>query len=259
MPELSSRPDPALPAQARGASAITLTGLSFDFEGRPIFRDLDLTVPGGRTTCILGPSGCGKSTLLRIMAGTPHYAFSGSVRFEEGSDAAVSWMSQNDLLLPWLSLLDNVLLGARLRGELCGEKRDKALALIREAGLEGSEDKLPAALSGGMRQRGALLRTLMEERPVILMDEPFSALDALTRVRLQNLAAKLTSGATVVLVTHDPMEALRLGHRVVVLGGAPARVMEIVEPQGPTPREPGAELAALYAQLLARLMNAEAA
>jgi putative hydroxymethylpyrimidine transport system ATP-binding protein len=253
MPETSSHPGPALPAQAPGASAITLDGLSFDFEGRPIFRDLDLAIPGGRTTCILGPSGCGKSTLLRIMAGTPHYAFSGSVRFEEGADAAVSWMSQNDLLLPWLSLLDNVLLGARLRGELCREKRDKAQALIREAGLAGSEDKLPAALSGGMRQRGALLRTLLEERPVILMDEPFSALDALTRVRLQNL------GATVVLVTHDPMEALRLGHRIVVLGGSPARVMEIVEPEGGTPREPGAELAALYAQLLARLMNAEAA
>jgi putative hydroxymethylpyrimidine transport system ATP-binding protein len=194
MPETSSHPGPALPAQAPGASAITLDGLSFDFEGRPIFRDLDLAIPGGRTTCILGPSGCGKSTLLRIMAGTPHYAFSGSVRFEEGADAAVSWMSQNDLLLPWLSLLDNVLLGARLRGELCREKRDKAQALIREAGLAGSEDKLPAALSGGMRQRGALLRTLLEERPVILMDEPFSALDALTRVRLQNLAAKRPPG-----------------------------------------------------------------
>ena len=259
MPETSSHPGPAHPAQAPGASAITLDGLSFDFEGRPIFRDLDLTIPGGRTTCILGPSGCGKSTLLKIIAGTPHYVFSGSVRFEEDSDTDVSWMSQNDLLLPWLSLLDNVLLGARLRGELCGEKRAKALALVREAGLAGSEDKLPAALTGGMRQRGALLRTLMEERPVILMDEPFSALDALTRVRLQNLAARLTSGSTVVLVTHDPMEALRLGHRIVVLGGCPARVMEIVEPEGPTPREAGAELAALYAELLARLMNGEAA
>jgi len=260
MPEISSRPDPALSAQAPGASAITLDGLSFDFEGRPIFRDLDLAIPGGRTTCILGPSGCGKSTLLKIIAGTPHYAFSGSVRFEEGADAAVSWMSQNDLLLPWFTLLDNVLLGARLRGELSESRRKKALALIREAGLAGYEDKLPAALSGGMRQRGALLRTLMEERPVILMDEPFSALDALTRVRLQNLAARLTVGATVVLVTHDPMEALRLGHNIIVLGGTPVQVLETIEPAGLPPREPGdPTLAALHAGLLKRLLNGEAA
>lgn len=255
MPYQQQRRTASNPLQSAGAIAIE--NLRFEYEGRPIFRDFSLTVPGGQTTCILGPSGCGKSTLLGIMAGTPRYASAGAVRFAGGD--AVSWMGQNDLLLPWLTLLDNVLLGARLRGELCREKRDKALALIREAGLAGCEGKLPAALSGGMRQRGALLRTLMEQRPVILMDEPFSALDALTRVRLQNLAAELTSGATVVLVTHDPMEALRLGHRIVVLGGSPARVMDIVEPEGRTPREPGAELSALYARLLTRLMNAEAA
>ncbi len=241
------------------APDIVLEGINLDFDGQPLFTDLTLTLPGGRTTCILGPSGCGKSTLLKLMAGAPNLDHTGRIRFEPAADSAVAWMSQNDLLLPWLSLIDNVLLGARLRGSLSREKRAKALNLIQEAGLAGCEDKLPAALSGGMRQRGALLRTLMEERPVILMDEPFSALDALTRVRLQNLAALLTVGATVVLVTHDPMEALRMGHNIVVLGGAPAQVLETMEPVGLPPREPGnPEVASLYANLLERLMNGAA-
>jgi putative hydroxymethylpyrimidine transport system ATP-binding protein len=250
------------PTAAQAAPDIVLEGINLDFAGQPLFADLALRVEGGRTTCILGPSGCGKSTLLKLMAGAPILDFSGVVRFEPAPEIPghAAWMSQNDLLLPWLTLLDNVLLGARLRSELTAAKKEKALALIREAGLAGCEAKLPSALSGGMRQRAALLRTLMEERPVILMDEPFSALDALTRVRLQNLSARLTRGATVVLVTHDPLEALRLGHRVVVLGGSPVRVIETVEPAGPPPREPGdPALAALHAGLLKRLLNGEAA
>ncbi len=250
------------PGFVRTAPDIAIEKLCLDFAGQPLFADLSLTLMGGRTTCILGPSGCGKSTLLKLMAGSPNLDFKGRIRFEptEDSSGQVAWMSQNDLLLPWLTLLDNVVLGARLRGSLSREKRTKALALIQEAGLAGYENKLPAALSGGMRQRGALLRTLMEERPVILMDEPFSALDALTRVRLQNLAARLTAGATVVLVTHDPMEALRLGHSIIVLGGTPVRVLETIEPQGPPPREAGnPEVTGLYAGLLKRLMSTEAA
>jgi len=250
------------PGTIRTAPDIAIEELCLDFAGQPLFEDLSLTLIGGRTTCILGPSGCGKSTLLKLMAGSPNLDFTGRIRFEPSPDstAQVAWMSQNDLLLPWLTLLDNVLLGARLRGSLSPEKRAKALALIREAGLTGYEEKLPTALSGGMRQRGALLRTLMEERPVILMDEPFSALDALTRVRLQNLSARLTVGATVVLVTHDPMEALRLGHTIVVLGGTPARVLETIEPAALPPREAGdPAMTALYGSLLKRLMNGETA
>lgn len=253
-----------MPAAASQQTApdLVLEGVTLDFEGQPLFRDLSLTIAGGRTTCILGPSGCGKSTLLKLMAGSPNLDFRGRIACEPsiGETAQVAWMSQNDLLLPWLTLLNNVLLGARLRGEVTDERRSKALSLIREAGLGGYEDKLPAALSGGMRQRGALLRTLMEERPVILMDEPFSALDALTRVRLQNLAARLTAGATVVLVTHDPMEALRLGHSIVVLGGAPVRVLETITPAALPPRAADdPELTALYAGLLKLLMSGEAA
>ena len=240
------------------APAIVLDRVGLMFAGRPLFSDLSLRFAAGRTTCVLGPSGCGKSTLLKLIAGNAALPAGGTVRFEpEPASGArlVAWMGQNDLLLPWLSLLDNVLLGARLRGEVNDTRRARARELLHAAGLAGRERALPATLSGGMRQRAALLRTLMEERPVLLMDEPFSALDALTRMRLQNLAAELTRGATVVLVTHDPLEALRLADRIIVLTGAPARVAATLEVDGPTPRDPGdPDLARRHGELLGLLM-----
>ncbi|ADW18031.1 ABC transporter related protein [Desulfobulbus propionicus DSM 2032] len=246
---------------AHPAPAIVVDRVSLDFAGKPLFQDLSLQLPGGRTTCILGPSGCGKSTLLKLIAGSTALPASGEIRFEPlpvADTLPVAWMGQNDLLLPWLPLVDNVLLGARLRHELSDSLRQQALQLIHEAGLAGYEQALPRSLSGGMRQRGALLRTLMEQRPVLLMDEPFSALDALTRMRLQNLAARLTAGATVVLVTHDPLEALRLGDLIVVLAGSPVRVAEILKPNGRPPREPDDPALALqHGQLLRLLMQGE--
>lgn len=165
-------------------------------------------------------------------------------------------MAQDDLLLPWFTVLDNVLLGARLRKELTGEKREKATLLIERAGLADSAVKYPDALSGGMRQRVALLRTLMEDRPVILMDEPFSALDALTRMRLQDLAAEMTKGRTVLLVTHDPMEALRMGDRVMVLGGSPIQVEAQIELGGISPRSfEDKQVAEQYPKLLRMVLG----
>ena len=239
------------------APEISLVRISLDFAGKPLFHDLSLRLAGGKTTCILGPSGCGKSTLLKLIAGVSPLHFSGEITFSSGlSQHPVAWMGQNDLLLPWLSLLDNVLLGPRLRRERSPEQHAKAHALIQQAGLSGYESALPGTLSGGMRQRTALLRTLMEERQILLMDEPFSALDALTRVRLQNLSAELTLGATVILVTHDPMEALRLGHRIIVLAGSPIAVVEELIPETPPPREAGtALLNTHYAHLLSLLMQ----
>ncbi len=242
------------------APQIVFDRVNLDFEGKPLFQDLSLTLNGGQTTCILGPSGCGKSTLLKLIAGVSPLAYSGTIQFSSIAQAPnnVAWMGQNDLLLPWLSLLDNVLLGARLRQEINEQRRTKALQMITEAGLAGYEQALPGTLSGGMRQRGALLRTLMEDRPILLMDEPFSALDALTRVRLQNLAARLTKTATVILVTHDPMEALRLGHRIIVLAGTPIRVAETLIPEGTPPREAGrSTLSEHYGHLLDLLMQGE--
>ncbi len=245
---------------AAQAPEIVFDRVNLDFDGKPLFADLSLTLPAGQTTCILGPSGCGKSTLLKLIAGISPLPFDGRIDFHPApsSSRQVAWMGQNDLLLPWLSLVDNVLLGARLRDEVDEHLRAKAMQLITEAGLAGSERALPSTLSGGMRQRVALLRTLMEDRRILLMDEPFSALDALTRLRLQNLAARLTRGATVVLVTHDPLEALRLGDRIVVLAGSPVTVAETLVPGGTPPRELNTEtLSSLYQHLLGLLMQGE--
>jgi putative hydroxymethylpyrimidine transport system ATP-binding protein len=223
----------------------------------PVLAALELDFAPGQTTVLLGPSGSGKSSLLRLVAGLlPMPA--GAVL--EASDAApvrprLAWMAQQDLLLPWLSLLDNVALGARLRGETPDLAR--ARDMIVAVGLAGRETARPAELSGGMRQRAALARTLMEDRPFVLMDEPFSAVDAPTRHRLQELSARLLAGRTVLLVTHDPLEALRLADRILVLVGYPAAPQDIPVPAGPTPR-PAQDPAVLHAQaaLLERLAEA---
>ena len=158
-------------------------------------------------------------------------------------------MAQQDLLLPWLGALDNVLLGYRLRGVSRAELkrlRERGRELLDRVGLGGREGDLPATLSGGMRQRVALARTLMEDRPVVLMDEPFSALDAITRFRLQDLAAEMLAGRTVLLVTHSPSEAVRLGHRLYVLSGQPARPRRPARAprrSAPRPGRPGGAVA----------------
>jgi len=250
---------PLTPLQA---PAIVFDRVGLDFSGKPLFRDLSLRLEGGQSTCILGPSGCGKSTLLKLIAGSTALPYSGAIYLDTTPPGGqqVAWMGQNDLLLPWLTLLENVLLGARLRHELTETRRHRAVTLIHEAGLTWYEQALPNALSGGMRQRAALLRTLMEGRPVLLMDEPFSALDALTRFRLQNLAARLTKGATVILVTHDPLEALRLADRIIVLAGAPVQIAEILELGGGAPRDPGdPAVTSRYPHLLSLLMNGKTA
>ena len=239
------------------APGIVMQNVSFSFSGTPIFENLDFTVPGGQWTCLLGPSGSGKSTLLRIISGSLDKV-TGIVRFEGigRHQRRTAWMAQKDLLLPWLTVEENVLLGARLRREINEAKRSRAKALIDAAGLAGYERELPAALSGGMRQRVALLRTLMEDRPVILMDEPFSALDALTRLKLHDLAADLVAGATVLLVTHDPLEALRLGNRIHVMTGQPATIGQALIPESLPPRSPDdPAVNGLHAALLDRLMG----
>jgi putative hydroxymethylpyrimidine transport system ATP-binding protein len=167
-------------------------------------------------------------------------------------------MAQRDLLLPWLDILDNVLLGHRLRGDAAALEaaRPRAHALLTDVGLGDRMGDRPEALSAGMRQRAALARTLCEARPVVLMDEPFAHLDAVTRLDLQDLAARLLSGRTVVLVTHDPLEALRLGHQVRVLSGSPFTVGPAIEPAGSVPRDPAdPALLGLQARLIAELRS----
>ena len=245
-------------AKFENAPGIILENLSFAFSGTAIFSGLDFEIPGGQWTCLLGPSGCGKSTLLRLISGSLGQPFSGSISFDNGhtGQKLTAWMAQKDLLLPWLTVRSNALLGARLRGGVTRERIGSAESLLRAAGLGDCLQAYPASLSGGMRQRVALVRTLMENRPVILMDEPFSALDALTRLKLQDLALNLLRGATVLLVTHDPYEALRLGHRIQVMTGRPARLSPPLLPPGRPPRRlDEAEVAALHSGLFERLKS----
>jgi putative hydroxymethylpyrimidine transport system ATP-binding protein len=196
---------------------IRITG-SFSYEGQRLFKGIDLALEPGAWTCLLGPSGVGKSTLLRLLAGLEtHGVFDGRIETGDGRPLAgrVAYMAQQDLLMPWLDVTGNVTLGAKLRGET--PDLDRARAMIAAVGLEPHSHKYPRALSGGMRQRVALARTLMEDRPCVFLDEPFSALDARTRAEMQELAFRLLSGRTVLLVTHDPAEAARLGERIAIL------------------------------------------
>jgi len=216
--------------------AVQITGASLRYGDEWIFKNIQLTLEASRWTCLLGQSGVGKSSLLRLIAGLhtgadPAAEIGIELNTSDSQALAgrIAWMAQQDLLLPWLRVLDNVLLGARLRGtgRARPEFKAKAMELIKRVGMAGLESRYPAALSGGQRQRVALARTLMEDQPLVLMDEPFSALDAITRYKLQALAADLLRGKTILLITHDPFEAVRLGHEVLVFGqhelGAPLR------------------------------------
>ncbi|MBC6406096.1 MAG: ABC transporter ATP-binding protein [Rhodospirillales bacterium] len=199
------------------APGIDLDG-RFEIGGAALFDGLRLRLEPGRWTCLLGPSGVGKSTVLRLIAGlVTGGRFDGRIRADDGAalKGRIAYMAQSDLLPPWLNVERSVLLGARLRGER--PNRERARRLIERVGLASHRHKRPSALSGGMRQRAALARCLMEDRLVALLDEPFSALDAATRAEMQELAFETLTERTVLLVTHDPVEAVRLGHRVYLL------------------------------------------
>jgi putative hydroxymethylpyrimidine transport system ATP-binding protein len=234
---------------------VGVRGLAHDGDV-PLFENLRFRLEGGRWTCLLGPSGVGKTSLLRLIAGLAPGAL---VMADDGRplERRVALMAQQDLLLPWLPVVDNVILGHRLRGASRAERnrlRERAQALLARVGLDRQAAAMPATLSGGMRQRTALARTLMEDRPIVLMDEPFSALDAITRHRLQDLAAELLVGRTVLLVTHSPLEALRLGHRLYVLSGRPAAPRGPLLPKGSPPRDAAdPTLLAQQAELLGEL------
>ena len=194
---------------------------------------MTLAIPQGRFVSLIGPSGCGKSTLFNIIAGLLEP--SGGRVMIDGADATgtigrVGYMLQKDLLLPWRTVLDNVILGMEIQGVPLQAARDRALPLLRRYGLGGFEHLYPSALSGGMRQRAALLRTLMFDTDVILLDEPFGALDAQTKLQMQEWLLQLWSdfGKTVIFVTHDVEEAIYLSDEVNVMATRPGRIVETI-------------------------------
>jgi NitT/TauT family transport system ATP-binding protein len=225
-------------ATARGASVAALAGLS-------------LSVRDGEIVAVVGPSGCGKSTLLELVCGLK--------RPEAGNVTArpAVLMPQHDLLLPWLNAVDNAGLALRIAGAGRDEARRRAGELFAELGIDGFQSAAPAELSGGMRQRVAFLRTLLSGKPVLCLDEPFGALDAITRAEMQEWLAGALSREprTVVLVTHDVEEAILLGDRVLVLSPRPGRVQAELGVETPRPRrreEPAVtELRARALELLA--------
>ena len=250
---------------------VVIKNASLSYGGRSVFEHLDLTLKGGEWNCLLGGSGVGKTSLLRLIAGLPAGAdgkMSGTVECRDGFDldGRIAWMAQQDVLMPWLTVLENITLGKRLRRSwqdilfrkpvLTPEGQDQALGYLEKVGLTDKANALPQNLSGGQRQRVALARTLMENRPVVLMDEPFAAVDAITRLNLQDMACELLANRTVLLITHDPLEALRLGHHVYHLRGHPAQLTDAIEPPGQTPRSlEDSELMSLQGLLLDRLRH----
>jgi ABC-type nitrate/sulfonate/bicarbonate transport system ATPase subunit len=202
---------------------------------------VDMALQPNDFVSLIGPSGCGKSTLFDVIAGLLVPA-SGAVWLDGrnivGRPGNVAYMMQRDLLLPWRTVLENVVLGPELAGLGLADARASARTLLRRFGLDGFEDYYPSALSGGMRQRAALLRTILCERSVILLDEPFGALDALTRASLHEwlLGIQREFQRTMILITHDPDEAVYLSDRVYVATPRPMRIAGVVSVDLPVER-----------------------
>lgn len=226
---------------------ITIDDVSRNFQhnGGPIAQilaDVAFTVPEGQFLCLLGPSGCGKTTLLNLLAGfiapsTGRLLLKGRPIVSPGPDRGVVF--QEPTLFPWLTVLENVQFGLKRQGVKGRSLSDTAYSYLNHLGLSEHADKFPFALSGGMRQRVAIARVLALEPEVLLMDEPFSALDANTRERLQDelLRVWLTKRRTVVYVTHSVEEAAYMADRVIVLGHCPARVYEDIPVSLDRPRD----------------------
>ncbi|HZH24633.1 MAG TPA: ABC transporter ATP-binding protein [Solirubrobacteraceae bacterium] len=226
---------PLTGAREVGAAGVELEGVDAAYGAVAALRGVTLSVARGEIVAVVGPSGCGKSTLLELVCGLIEPA-AGRVRADPAA-----LMPQRDALLPWLSAVDNAGLALRVAGASRAAARAAAREHFAAFGLEGFERARPAALSGGMRQRVAFLRTLLAGRPVLCLDEPFGALDALTRLQMQRwLAGALArEPRTVLLVTHDVEEAVLLADRVVLLSARPGRIIEILDVELPRPRARG--------------------
>ncbi len=246
------------------SNVIELTGVSkrFATPSGAIYtalRDLDFTVAPGEFCAVVGPTGCGKSTTLTLVSGLER-ASTGTVEVDgapvTGITAGVGFMFQNDAVFPWKSVLDNVAAGPRFRGKPKREANDAARDWLRRVGLSGFEDRYPHQLSGGMRKRVALAQSLINEPRVLLMDEPFSALDVQTRSIMADelLALWEQTRPAVIFVTHDLEEAITLADKVIVLTAGPGRIKATFRIDLPRPRKAQEirftdEFVALYSEI----------
>ncbi|WP_245214542.1 ABC transporter ATP-binding protein [Pararoseomonas indoligenes] len=223
---------------------LELRGIDKTFGAVQAVRGLSLSVPAGEFVTVVGPSGCGKSTLFNMVAGLDEPDTGGAMRFKgRGCHARellgrVSFMPQRDLLLPWRNVIDNAILANEIEGADRKTARAKALRMLPEFGLTGFEAQYPHQLSGGMRQRVALMRTFLFERELMLLDEPFGALDALTRSIMQRWLLDVWERhrRTVLFITHDVDEAIFLGDRVLVMTARPGAVKLALPVNLPRPR-----------------------
>ncbi len=220
---------------------LQIDGLVHRYDGAPVLEVEHLEVPEGAFVSVVGPSGCGKSTLLRAIAGVLAPS-EGSIRLDGAplptEPGHAGFMPQHDRLLPWRTCLDNAVLAADIHGRDRAASRERARELFDTFGLAGYEDAWPHELSGGMRQRLALLRTVLTGRRLLLLDEPFGALDAITRRRMHRWLQEVLASEphTILFVTHDVEEALVLSDRVVVLSDRPGRIIGDTVVDDPRPR-----------------------
>jgi NitT/TauT family transport system ATP-binding protein len=226
-------------------SLLSVEGVSKEYHvrGKKVLAldSIDLAVAQGEFVTVVGPSGCGKSTLLNLIVGLLRSS-SGRILFRgdpiNGICTKIGYVTQKDNLLPWRTLIENVEIALEIRGIENSARRQRAQELIGQVGLSGFEDHYPHELSGGMRQRANIIRTLIYDPELILMDEPFGPLDAQTRVVLQDQLLKLwlASRKTIVFITHDLVEAITLADRVVLMTSRPGRIKSIENVTIPRPR-----------------------
>ena len=226
-----------------------------------VLRDIALDVSEGQFVSIVGPSGCGKSTLFNLITGQ-EFLSSGEIRFsgkpalDQGHNFA--FMPQKDLLLPWRNVIDNTTVGLEIQGMSKAKARAKAEPLFDLFGLAGFEENYPWMLSGGMRQRAALLRTVVQDRKVLLLDEPFGALDSLTRTEMQEWIADVWEKFrwTVLLITHDIREAIYLSDRIYVFSARPGSISLTLDVDLPRPRDFASTLTSEFLEIEATLLKA---
>ncbi len=240
----------APPALEARAPLLTMEGVTKVFGGKVVaLRDMTLRINEGDFISLLGPSGCGKSTALRLLSNLAHPT-RGRIRWEGGagqSDLGVVF--QEPTLMPWATVAQNVFLPFRLRGKSYASVRDEVLEALRLVGLEKFQTAYPRELSGGMKMRVSIARAMVTRPKLILMDEPFAALDEITRFKLNNdlLALKSKIGCTVVFVTHSVFESVFLSDRIVVMAARPGRVIRELTVDAPYPRGEDFRTSADYA------------